>query len=102
MAVIDANKQIRWAVDSGKVSFGKKSAEKSLLKGEGQLVIISANAPQQEAERVRALSKIAGIPIYSFKGNGIELGSVCGKPFVVSTMLVMDAGKSKVLELAKK
>ena len=30
---------------------------------------------------------------------GLVLGSVCGKPFTISVLLVLDEGKSKVLEL---
>jgi hypothetical protein len=45
-------------------------------------------------------SKMFGIPVFEFPGKGLELGSVCGKPFSIATLLVLDAGKSKVLDLA--
>lgn len=101
MAELDADKHIRWAVDSGKVSFGQRSVEKSILNGKGQLVIVSGNAQKAVAERISALSKVAGIPLHTYPGTAGELGSVCGKPFVVSAMVVLDAGKSKVLEISK-
>jgi large subunit ribosomal protein L30e len=80
------------------VLFGFRSAEKSVLKGVGQLVIVSSNAQKNPSERLRHLASIAGIPLLGFKGSGLELGSVCGKPFVVSAKVVEDQGKSKLLD----
>ena len=102
MAEIDANKEIRRAVDTGKVLFGFKTTEKSILKSEGGLVIISANTPKLEVERIEALAQAAGIPYYHHSATGLELGSICGKPFIISVMLVKDPGKSKVLTIAEK
>lgn len=101
MTTIDANVGIRRAVDTGKVIFGEKQSEKSILKGKGQLIIISNNVPSLKKEKILELARIAGIPYYEFNGTGIELGSICGKPFVVSVMVVIDSGKSNVLNLAK-
>jgi large subunit ribosomal protein L30e len=84
------------------VLFGFKSAEKSILKSEGELVIISVNTPKLEVERIVALSNAAGIPYYKHGATGLELGSICGKPFGISVMLVKDPGKSKVLDIAEK
>jgi large subunit ribosomal protein L30e len=98
MAQIEVNREIRRAVDTGKVVFGKKQSEKSILKGEGQLVIISANAEKTVKEKVRADASVSKIPVFEFSGQGLELGSLCGKPFVVSVMVVEDPGKSAVLK----
>ncbi len=101
MAAIDANKEVRRAVDTGEVVFGQREAEKSLLKGEAQLLIISGNTPQLVKEKLQAQAGVAGIPIYEFKGTGLELGSVCGKPFGILSMTILKPGKSNVLELGK-
>ena len=95
----DAGKEIRRAVDTGKVEFGTKESIHSLRHGSGQLLVICQNMPELVAEDLRHLAKLAEIPVYAFAGNGLELGSVCGKPYVVSTLLVLDEGKSKVLVL---
>jgi len=100
-AGIDAAREIRRAVDTGKVVFGEKQSEKSILKGEGELVIISENTPARVKEMVGVQAGVSGMPVYGFAGSARELGAVCGKPFVVSVMAVKDAGKSKVLDLAK-
>lgn len=96
---IDANKEIRRAVDTGKVLFGLKQAQKNVLKGNGKLIIISRNIPVADKEKLKHFGNVSQIPFFEFKGSGITLGSVCGKPFIVGCCLVQDVGKSRVLEL---
>lgn len=92
----DTTTEIRRAVDTGDVLFGVRETEKSLLKGKGELIIISRNCPIRTAEKLRHYSSVFAIPFFEFSGSALELGSVCGKPFVVSTLLVLNPGKSKV------
>ena len=96
---VEANKEIRRAVDTGKVVFGTKVARKKILAGEGEMVIVSSNMPTNEKETLKQLVTVEGKKFYEFSDTGLVLGSVCGKPFTVSVMLVLEAGKSKVLEL---
>ncbi|MFA6269185.1 MAG: 50S ribosomal protein L30e [archaeon] len=97
--VVDTNKEIRRAVDTGKVSFGYKEAKKKLLAGEGEMVIVSANMPKNERETIKQIANIESKKFFEYPANGMVLGSVCGKPFVISTMLILEEGKSKVLEI---
>lgn len=96
---VDANKEIRRAVDTGKVSFGYKTCQKNLLKGEGELVIVSNNMSINEKEKLEQLAKTENKKFFVYQDTGLTLGSICGKPFVVSAMIVLDKGKSKVLEV---
>lgn len=95
----DANKEIRRAVDTGKVAFGLKECKKKLLNGQGEMLIVSKNMPQNDKETIKQVAKVEGKKYYEYADTGLVLGSVCGKPFVVSAMLILDAGKSKVLEV---
>jgi len=99
--MIDTNKEIRRAVDTGKVLFGSEQSEKSILKGEAQLVIIADNTPIGIKEKIKSLAKVANTAVYDFSETSIKLGSLCGKPFSVSVMSVIDAGKSKVTEISQ-
>lgn len=101
MAEIDANKEIRRAVDTGSVKFGFKQSEKTVLKGNAELIILSANVQKRIREKIQHYCTAAQTPIFNFSGNSVELGSVCGKPFVISCLCVENAGKSRVLDLAK-
>lgn len=102
MAVtVDANKEIRRAVDTGKTKMGIRESEKSIISGKAKLAIISENIPKDVSERLISLSKTAEVPFYMYKGTSLSLGSVCGKPHSIAAMTIEDTGKSKVLELAK-
>ena len=97
----DASKEIRRAADTGKVLFGTKSSEKSIKNGTAKLVIVANNVPQLAREKLVSFAQISSTPHYMFAGTGLELGSVCGKPFTISVMAIEDEGKSKVLEIAQ-
>ncbi|MDD5148760.1 MAG: 50S ribosomal protein L30e [Candidatus ainarchaeum sp.] len=101
MVDIDANKEIRRAVDTGEVEFGFKQSEKNVLKGNAELIILSSNVQKRIMEKMRHYCAAAGTPLYNFPGKSVELGSVCGKPFVISCLCIGKAGKSRVLDLAK-
>jgi len=96
---VDANREIRRAVDTGKVAFGFKECQKKLLSGTGEMVIVSKNMPKNDKETLKQITAVEGKKFYEYGETGLVLGSVCGKPFVISTMLILDAGKSKVLEI---
>jgi len=96
---VEANKEIRRAVDTGKVAFGTKVARKKILAGEGEMVIVSNNMPTNEKETLKQLVTVEGKKFYEYSDTGLVLGSVCGKPFTISVMIILDAGKSKVLGL---
>ena len=98
---MDVSREIRRAVDTGDVKFGNKQAEKSVLKGVAGLIIISNNAPAQLKERVKQICTVSSVPLYEFEDTGLALGSVCGKPFVVSVLAIEKVGKSKVLDAVK-
>ncbi len=98
MAAMDVNKEIRRAVDTGKVIFGEKQTKKLLLAGEGELVIVSKNMPLNDKETIKQIANVESKKYFEYADNGLVLGSVCGKPFTISAMLVLDTGKSKVME----
>lgn len=102
MIGMDEAKEIRRTVDTGEVFFGERESEKNLLNGIGKIIIVSKNTNKETVERIAHIAELAGIPFYQFKGNSIELGSVCGKPYPVSMLLVKSVGKSKILEIVGK
>jgi len=99
---VDVGKELRRVVDTGKVVFGKRQVEKSVLNGSARLVIISGNAEKYAGERIRHVCNAAGVPFFEFGATGLDIGSYCGKPFVVSFAGVEDPGKSRILDVLKK
>ncbi|MFH1257158.1 MAG: 50S ribosomal protein L30e [Candidatus Diapherotrites archaeon] len=102
MASADFLRELRRAVDSGKVVFGKRQSEKSILKGNAQIIVLSANAPILLKEKISSAAEISGIPLEEYTGTALELGSLCGKPFSITVMAVEDAGKSGLMAALKK
>ncbi len=101
MVKVEAPKEIRRAVDTGRVVFGTRQAEKSLKNGSAKLIIIAKNAPQLTKEKLVSFAESGKTPHFEFAGTGIELGGVCGKPFTISAMAIENEGKSKVLEISE-
>lgn len=97
----DVSKEIRRAVDTGKVVFGRKETEKSLLVGKSKLIILSSNIPELVREKAVHIAEVAGVPHMEFDGTALQLGSVCGKPFGILVMSIEDAGKSNIVSAAR-
>lgn len=96
---MDVERGIRVAVDTGNVTLGSSKTIQALKLGKGKLVIIAENCPKEVTEDVMQYSKLSKIPVYTFQGTSVDLGSVCGKPFTVATMMVNDPGDSTILEI---
>jgi len=100
--MMDVDRGIRVAVDTGDVTLGSEKSIQSLKLGKGQLVIVADNSPKEILEDVEYYSKLSQIPVYIYNGTSVELGSVCGKPFTVATLVINDPGDSTVLEIISK
>jgi large subunit ribosomal protein L30e len=97
--MMDVDRGIRVAVDTGDVTLGSEKSIQSLKLGKGQLVIVAENSPKNILEDVEYYCKLSDIPSYTYKGTSVDLGSVCGKPFTVATLVINDPGDSTILEL---
>lgn len=92
---MDINREIRVAVNTGKVSFGVKEAMDNVEEGNAKMLIVANNCPESDFDG----KEYEGVPIYHYKGINKELGSAAGKPFAISTITVMDSGDSNILSL---
>ena len=92
---------VRLAVESGKVEFGSKKGISASLSGGPKLFVVAVNAPLEIKGKVESQAKLSEIPVITYPGSSMELGSVCGRPFPVSVLSVYDAGTSNIMELAK-
>lgn len=96
---MDIERGIRVAVDTGKVILGSNKSIQAIKLGNGELVVMAANAPKNLKEDVEVYSKLSDIPVHIFDGSSVDLGSICGKPFTVSVLVVQEPGDSNILEL---
>jgi len=92
--MIDVGRALKIADSTGKVVFGERESEKAVRSGEAQLIILANNYRNEfltgGEHEVRS---------HVYKGNNMELGALCGKPFSVSALVVIDKGSSNILSL---
>ena len=93
----DLANNIRLAVDSGKVELGVNKASKAILSSTAKLVVVASKNKGDRLSDVLHLAKLSNIKVEVFEGTPMDLGVVCGKPYSVSVLSVIDAGNSKIL-----
>ena len=64
------------------------------------MIIKAANCPHKIAEELKYYTELTNIPIHIYKGSSLDLGFVCGKPFMISTIAIEEAGDSEILKLS--
>lgn len=97
--MIDVDKAIATTVKTGKVLFGAESAVNVAKTGKAKLIIVASNCPQGNRQDIAYYCEFSNIPMIIYKGSSIDLGAVCGKPFMVSALTIRDPGDSDILEL---
>ena len=94
---MDVIRQIKNAMVSGGLLFGQNQAKGACEDGSAKVVILAANCPEDYVSMIK--SDYPNIVIHQTRMVNRELGAACGKPFSVSTIAVVDAGKSTLLSL---
>jgi large subunit ribosomal protein L30e len=100
--MINVDKAISTAVRTGKALFGSDEAIRSTKNGKAKLIVLASNAPPQIQESLKYYGSLSQIPIVAYRGNNIDLGMACGKPFAVSALTVKEVGDSEILKLVEK
>ena len=90
---IDIGRALKSAISTGKVEFGVDQTTKAVKDGKAQMVILARNCPSAE------LKGDIGVKVHVYDGNNMELGALCGKPFSVSALVIIDKGSSNILTL---
>ena len=95
---MDFNIQLLRALKTGSVVLGPVRTEKCVSEGRARMIIIAGNCPS----KIRTKITKNNTPfIHIFKGTSASLGNVCGKPFSVSTLAVVNPGESDILSLMR-
>ena len=97
---VDVNKQIQIVLRTGKVALGAKEALESAKFAKAKLLILAANCPENERSDIMYYAEQSSIPVHIYAGTSIDLGSACGKNFVVSALTIREPGDSEIMKLA--
>ncbi len=89
----DLNKVFRSVLSTGKVVIGTRQTIDAVKNKKAQIVVFSSNC----LEKTR--NELKDIPSINYPGNGLELGTACGKPFSIATFAVINPGDSGILSL---
>jgi large subunit ribosomal protein L30e len=94
---MDLNRQLKNAIATGSLRFGQRQALDACARGEAKLVIFAANCPTDFTDELHANHP----EVTKFRAGLVnrELGIACSKPFSVSTITIVDAGESDLLQL---
>ena len=90
---IDISRALKSAITTGEVAFGVDQTLKAVKDGKAQMVVLARNCPSAE------LRGDIGVKVHVYDGNNMELGALCGKPFSVSALVIIDKGSSNILTL---
>ncbi|MEM0372901.1 MAG: 50S ribosomal protein L30e [archaeon] len=96
---MDISAGIKRIMATGKIEYGSKKTLENIRSGKAKAVIIADNAPAGLRADIEQYAKISETPVVVFDGTSLELGRVCGKPFVVTSIAVTNAGDVKIKEL---
>jgi large subunit ribosomal protein L30e len=99
---MDLNKAIRMAVDTGKAELGADRSVKNALNARAKAIVVAKNCPKETRQDLVHYARMSNVPVIEFSGGSIELGVVCGKPFPISAMSVLEEGNSDILKAVEK
>ena len=95
---MDFNASLRRAIKTGNVILGQNETEQCIKEGKAQVVVIAQNCPEKFRDRIKGEKNLF---IHTFDGSSVALGKACGKPFMVSTLAIVDPGESDILTLKR-
>jgi len=98
---IKIERELQVIAKTGKMVFGSKSAIKNAKLGKAKMIIISSTIPEDIKADIQYYSKLSRIPVIEFKGSSWDLGAVCGKPYMISAISVLDFGESELQKLVE-
>ncbi len=69
-----------------------KTIKKAKL-GQLKFIVIASNTPENIKKDIAYYAKLSGIPVIEFPGSNKDLGTLIGKPFLVTLMGILDLGQ---------
>ena len=82
-------KEVKEKLKKGKVILGYRKSLKYLKLNKPKFVIVAENAPEEIKKDIFFVLTDKN-KLKVFKGTSIELGTLCGKPFPVSVLVVKE------------
>ena len=92
---------IRLVLKTGKLKLGFRNVIRTLQRGKAKMIIMASNIPEEKKALLKYYCAIGNIPLVIYPGTVKELGEACGRPHIVSTLVIIDPGTSDILKLGQ-
>lgn len=93
----DLVKDIRLAVDTGKVAIGTNEVMRAISADKAKIVIIAVKGKKDTIADISHSCSVGNIKLVKFKDTSLQLGTVCGKPYSVNAVAIVESGNSNIL-----
>ena len=93
----DISRNIRLAVDTGKVAFGMNEVAHTIAEAKAKLVIVAKKGKKDAVDDIVHSCKVAELKAVQLEISSVELGTLCGKPYPVNALAIIEPGNSNIL-----
>ena len=93
----DINNDLRLVIDTGKYTIGNREVLRSITNSNAKIVVLAMKGEKNIVDDILHICKVADIRVILYKGNSLELGALCGKPYAVNVMSITEPGNSNIL-----
>lgn len=80
--------EIQSAIKNGNAIIGVRESLKHIRTSSSKMIVVAENIPATLEKEIRHNSKISNVRLEVFNGSSKDLGTICGKPFPVSVLVV--------------
>jgi large subunit ribosomal protein L30e len=63
--------------------------------------VLASNCPKSAKSDIERYASLGNVPVVRYEGTALQLGELCGKPFVIAAMSVTDPGAVNINEVAR-
>jgi len=102
--VFDVDMNIKVAYKTGNLIYGKKKILKEIRQNLFKMIIISKNCPKDLEDELNYYNKLSKdkVFIHKYYGSSWDLGLALAKPYMISSIGIIDPGDSDILSLKTK
>lgn len=99
--MVDLNRIVSSGVKSGKILFGTKQTLKIAKSGKVAVLVAASNCPSKIIHELENYSSLSKIPLFVFPSSSTDLGTVCGKPFSISTLAIKEISDPEIQRMVR-
>lgn len=78
-----STQEIKKALKEKRAVIGKRRTIKLLLVEKLKKVFLAKNCDEKTRKKIEGLCKIAGVPVETYHGTNMDLGTICRKPHTI-------------------